>query len=156
MKFFPVVILLAVWLCWSFPVYSFGGSTAELQQLAFGVLDINGAAPQQVVVDPDGDVHPDAGIIVLHKGLNGRYRLYAYDPALLVSLTIADTTLDLFPAGTPSFDIIDFTFDPDGVDQVTDGSGELIVKIGATLVTRPATTYLPGPYRGTYTLMINF
>ncbi len=136
------------------------GSLREVQPLTFGHIAISGAAPQHVVMTTNGtETAPDGGVMLLYpRGSYGVFDLDGYTPNAAVYLTIADNTMDPLIAGT-SFDVINFNTLPSCPDLMTtctiDPTGKLEVKIGATLVTRNG-TYNPGPYRGTYTLMINF
>ncbi|MCK4945290.1 MAG: hypothetical protein KAS59_03405, partial [Alphaproteobacteria bacterium] len=58
------------------------------------------------------------------------------------------------------FDVKSFTFDPDisdiGSAQTPDDDGNLTLKIGARLDTRANDAYQTSPYRGTYTLQVNY
>jgi hypothetical protein len=68
---------------------------------------------------------------------------------------------DTFVSGPSdaTFDITGVTFDP-ACSMLspcsTDGAGNLTLKVGATLSTRPDTMYAPGAYRGTYDLTLHF
>lgn len=136
------------------------GSLREVQPLTFGHIAITGAAPQHVIMATNGmETAPDGGITLLRpRGTYGVFDLEDYTPNVSIYLTITDDTIDPLVAGT-SFDVINFNTLPSCPDISTTCTigpdGKLEVKIGATLVTRNG-AYNPGPYRGTYTLMVNF
>jgi hypothetical protein len=155
MRYLSLIIALLL-LSYGSRAQAGSGSLTELRDLAFGTFVVSGGAPQTIEVSPDNNITPSPGITIFRRGHSGIYKFYNYDANLPVPVVIADTELTRQPAATPTFDSVDFKFDPDTDDQITDPSGEMILNIGATLRTRPATTYLPGAYRGTYTLMINF
>jgi len=146
----------------SFPVTraSATGSLREVQPLTFGHIAISGASPQHVVIATNGtETAPDGGVALLYpRGTYGVFDLEGYTPNVAIYLTIVDDTLDPSVVGT-SFDVTGFNTLPSCPDLTTTCTigmdGKLEVKIGATLITRNG-TYNPGPYRGDYTLVVNF
>jgi hypothetical protein len=135
------------------------GSLRELRPLTFGQVAVTGGGGETVTVAPDGSLSHSAGVtLLLPRGSPGMYELTGYTPSTSLWLSIADNTIDRL-AGGASFSVGNFQFSPACTlvsPCATDGAGKLDVTIGATLTTQNATTYDPGPYRGTYTLMLNF
>jgi hypothetical protein len=66
------------------------------------------------------------------------------------------------PAGSNQFNVDTLTFNQSGSDgtgpyRTTDGSGDALILVGATLHTESgATTYAPGKYVGTFEVMISY
>jgi hypothetical protein len=127
---------------------------AETGLLSFGEFAVTTNTVQTIIIETDGDEIVDAGITQLLPGRNGVFQLTSFDPSIAVSASIADTVIT-GPAGA-TFDVTAFTFDPPLSSQTTDGSGNLTINIGATLSTRAGVSYGDGPYRGTYTLLVNY
>jgi hypothetical protein len=141
----------------SFPARA--GRVNEATGLSFGNFAVIGAHPQQIVIPPTGSESHSAGIFRMNpRGQYAVFLLSHFPVNTSLYVTVNDTTLDRVHGGA-TFDITDFTFDPDctmATPCSTDGAGNLTVKIGATLNTRAATAYSPGAYSGTYDLMLNF
>lgn len=129
----------------------------EIQPLSFGAISVTGAAPQTVVIQPNGATPtPSPGILRLHRGGNAVYEITQLPANTPFTTTIPDTTLTS-SSGTRTFDITDFMVLPDNTSNPqADASGNATLRIGATLTTRSGTVYTPGAYRGTYNLMINY
>lgn len=127
---------------------------SEGDLLSFGEFAVTSNAVQSIVIAPDGSQTVDPGITKLLPGRAGSYHLSSFAASIPVSASVADTTL-AGPGGA-IFDVTSFTFDPPVPSQTTDVSGNLTIKIGATLSTRAGVNYSDGPYRGTYTLLINY
>lgn len=137
------------------PSFAFTYSMTEAQRLAFGQITITDhTIAQTVTIDaPNGNETTSPGILSLATGQNAVILLSGFDPTLQLSATILDTTLT---GGADTFDLKDFTFDPpiDTLSQTPDGSGNMTLKIGATLSTRAGRSYANIPYQGTYRLTI--
>jgi hypothetical protein len=131
----------------------------EVAPLSFGSMVVTGAAPQSVVIDPDGDEHHSGGIIPLNIRAvrNGVFNITGMSSPDSFYISIDDTVLS--GPNDATFDITNFILDPSCTEDdpcAPDGDGNLTVRVGATLTTRPATVYAPGAYRGTYNFMIIF
>jgi hypothetical protein len=128
----------------------------ETQLLSFGEIIVATNGVDSVVIAPDGSQTNGPDIPKLLPGRNGVYLLSGFAPSIPVVISVADSTL-VGPGPTnATFDMHDFTFDPAAGAQTTDLSGNMTLKIGATLSTRAGVSYADGPYRGGYTLMINY
>jgi hypothetical protein len=151
-------LMAAAALFFSLPAHA--TSLRELQPLFFGSTAVLGAPPQSVTVAPNGSETHTAGIMPLRMpGVRaGAFQITDLPvPATPFYVTIEDTELS-GPVGQ-IFDITDFQTDPAcTMDEPCsgDGDGNLTLRIGATLTSRTGTSYGPGAYRGTYTLMLNF
>lgn len=128
---------------------------SEFQPLAFGEMTITGTTAETLVIAADGTESHGPNITPLLPGHNAVLRLTDFPVSTLVSVMADDSTLNRQPSG-PSFDIGSYTFDPDASSQATDSNGQMTLKIGATLTTRASTTYVAGPYRGTYNVLVNY
>lgn len=126
----------------------------ETQLLSFGEIAVATNAVESITVNPDGTNLHDPGIQLLLPGRNGVYLFSSFGANIPVAVSVADA--ELTGPNNAKFDMHDFTFDPVDISQITDGSGEMTLKIGATMSTRAGVTYEDGPYRGTYTLMVNY
>lgn len=147
------VLLSMLLLSWPLRVWA-DPAISETELLSFGEFAVTTNTVQTIVIETDGDQTVDAGITQLLPGRNGAFHLTSFDPSIAVSASIADTVIT-GPAGA-TFDVTNFTFDPPLPSQTTDGSGNLTINIGATLSTRAGVTYGDGPYRGTYTMLVNY
>jgi hypothetical protein len=159
LKKLPLIFFLAV-LLFHAPAARATGSLRELEPLTFGRVAVTGAPPLRIVVAPTGaETTPDGGVTLLSpRGSSGLYELTGYAPSVSLWITIADTTV-AGSGANGALDLTDFNFSPActmATPCATDGAGELMVKIGATLTTAAGQTYGPGPYRGTYNLLLNF
>ncbi len=148
-----VLLPMLMFLSWPSDVRA-DPALAESQPLSFGEFAVTSNTVQTIVIETDGDETVDAGITQLLPGHNGVFNLTSFDPSIAVSASIADTVITGPAAAT--FDVTTFTFDPPVSSQTTDGSGNLTINIGATLSTRAGVSYGDGPYRGTYTLLVNY
>ncbi|MFH1157703.1 MAG: DUF4402 domain-containing protein [Pseudomonadota bacterium] len=131
----------------------------EMEPLFFGQIIItDNTAVRSCTIAAGGSETCDAEIAVLVPGQYGVFRLSGFDPDVTLWASVADATLT--GPGSWIFDLNTFTFDPDIHDintaQTPDASGTLTLNIGATLDTRANESYQTDPYRGTYTLQINY
>lgn len=66
------------------------------------------------------------------------------------------------PVGSDAFDVDSFVFNNDGTDGMGDyilanGGGQATLHVGATLHTRAgASTYAPGQYKGTFSVVVSY
>jgi hypothetical protein len=135
------------------------GSLHEAQTLSFGQIALpDGTAGQTVTVATNGTVTSSGITLLQPRGRYGVYEIEGYTTHPAIYLTIADDTMSPLVMGTP-FDVVQFNTLPSCPDLAhtctTDINGNLEIRIGATLQTR-GLPYNPGPYRGTYTLMVNW
>lgn len=143
------------------PAFAFTNTGEELELLTFGqgIITDNSAA-RSCVVTAEGSESCDAEIILLNPGRYGVFRLSDFDPTVAIWATVDDSATTLDGPGGTAFDVKNFTFNPNindiGTAVTPNADGTLLLQIGATLKTRAGTTYDVTPYRGTYTLQINY
>jgi len=139
--------------------YTYDGD--ELEPLHFGQLVItDNSSIRSCTIPPGGSISCDAEITILNGGQYGIFRISDYDPSVALWAYVDDSATTLENGGSAVFDIKNFTFAPDigsiGNAALPEGDGSLEIKIGATLKTRAGETYDISPYRGTFTLQINY
>ena len=133
----------------------------EMEPLFFGQIIItDNTAIRSCTMATTGVETCDAQIVVLDPGQYGVYRLSGFDPDTPIWVSVDDNGTILTGPGGFIFDVKSFTFDPDisdiGSAQTPDDDGNLTLKIGARLDTRANDAYQTSPYRGTYTLQVNY
>lgn len=132
----------------------------ELRSLDFGAFAVTqpGGA-RRIVIDPTGaQTTPDGGLVIFKNGHNSIFRISQLNPATLFYITI-DPSSVVHSSTTPEFEVDTFTFDPPndiGNMIHTDPDASLTIRIGATLHIEAGETHTPGPYRGTFTFLINY
>jgi hypothetical protein len=132
----------------------------EVQQITFGhiIITDNSASRSCVVAATGGESCDATGVLLLISGETAIYRLSGFDPNTALGAVIDNATPLSNSVDGTQLDIGSFTLNPpiDTNPQTPDTSGNLTLKIGATLSTRPGTTYAIAPYRGTYRLTITY
>jgi hypothetical protein len=134
----------------------------EVEPLFFGQLVItDNSAMRSCLIPAGGSITCDSQITVLNPGQAqyGVFQLSGYGTTA-VWFSVDDSTTQLKDsAGTTAFNVKSFTFAPVynsiGTEQALPG-GTLMLKIGATLETVAGESYDLAPYRGTYSLQINY
>jgi hypothetical protein len=134
----------------------------EIEPLFFGQIIItdNSAVRSCTIPASGAAMTCDSQITILKTGQYGVVRLSGYDPSLAVTAWVDDSGTTLSDGGSFVFDVKTFTFAPDinvyGGTAQNPAGGALTLKIGATLKTRAGVSYDIAPYRGTFTLLINY
>ncbi len=135
-------------------------SGVETQQITFGhiIITDNSATRNCVVAATGGETCDASGVLLLISGEAAFYRLSGFDPNTAVGAVIDNATPLTNSVDASALDIGSFTINPpiDTSPQTPDASGNMTLKIGATLSTRAGTTYAIAPYHGTYRLTITF
>lgn len=135
-----------------FSAYSYSAIT-EIQPLSFG----NFAAPSNAVVSTltigymGGHPSVTNRIYVLSPPQPGQFQLTDYPPWTPLMINISNFQLVL--GASPSFLIEDFTTN----SIITDGSGQALLRVGATLkTTGTGGTYGDGGYTGNMNITISW
>jgi hypothetical protein len=151
--------LLALFLLFSLPARAAEGLEIEPLNFGQGIITDNSSV-RSCVVPAGGTQTCDPEIVLLQPGRFGVFRLSGYDPNVEIWASVDDSLTILAGPGGMEFDVKDFTFNPDistlGTAMLPEADGTLIIEIGATLQTRAGVIYDVAPYRGTYTLQINY
>ncbi|MBU6475489.1 MAG: DUF4402 domain-containing protein [Alphaproteobacteria bacterium] len=131
----------------------------EIEPIYFGqIVIVSNSSAQSCTLPAGGTMTCTSGIQILHTGQYGVFRLSNYDPSVAIWASIASSPALTGPDSS-TFSIGSFTFAPDigsiGTEEAPPG-GTLTLYIGATLTTTAGATYSLAPYRGTYTLQINY
>lgn len=158
-KYFLICFCFALLALPCRPARAYTNDGVEIQPIYFGqVIITNNAATRSCTIPAGGTMTCDAQITILHTGQYGIFRLSNYDPTVAIWASIASSPALTGP-GASTFTIGSFTFAPNinsiGAAQTPPG-GTLTLYIGATLQTTAGQTYSIAPYRGTYTLQINY
>lgn len=141
-------LFLCLLLCgWVQPVRA-QTTVTEITPFSFGKFSVtdNTAQRDLIINAATGTVTPDAEFIIDIQPQRGEYRLEGFDPGTEVTVTVSDGGLTLNGGGgTEVFATVDYTVNPSPV--ITNGSGEIVFYIGATLRTRgDSITYATGTY----------
>ena len=152
-----LTLLLTLTLC-SLPAVA-AQRGLETEPLFFGQVIVNdNTSVRSCVITPLGVETCDFGLTLLQHGQRGVYRLTGFDPNTQLGAVI-DTASPLANSRDATLiDISDFKLDPaiDVTPQTPDASGNMTLKIGATLSTRANAAYPVTPFRGTYRLTITY
>ncbi|BCD96887.1 DUF4402 domain-containing protein [Marinagarivorans cellulosilyticus] len=145
MKIFIALVLVIPSLCIA--------AVTEEQAISFGSFAIaaNDAQSSIVISKNGGTPVYSYKIYPLMHGQPGQYRLSAYPAFTPLVININDFVLQR--TGAPNLLIEDFTHDP----IITDGSGEALLDLGASLKTTGlGGSYGDGNYTGTMNITISW
>ena len=134
-------------------------SGVESQQISFGrIIITDNSSARSCVIAATGAETCDPSVLLLISGQTGIYRLSGFDPNTALGAIIDQATPLSNSVDGTQLDIGSFTMNPsiDTNPQTPDASGNMTLKIGATLSTRASTTYAIAPYHGTYRLTITY
>lgn len=135
-------------------------SGVESDQLSFGriIITDNSVIRSCTMATTGVETCDVTGALLLMSGQLGIYRLSGFDPNTAVGAMIDQITPMANAVDGTLLDIANFKLDPaiDQTPQTPDASGNMTLKIGATLSTRAGTTYAIAPYHGTYRLTITY
>ena len=129
------------------------GAIVEVQPLHFGVFALVNNTTVSTLIIPYTNSNPiaSAKLFPLSHGQAGHYQLSGYPAFMPLILTIADFQLTIGLA--EPFTVGSFTYDP----VVTDGNGDVLVKIGATMSTSGSTVnYGDAAYSGNIDIQVTW
>jgi hypothetical protein len=133
----------------------------EIEPLFFGQGIITDNTSVRSCTIPAGGVQTcDSEITLTVPGSYGVFRLSDFDPSVSVWASVDDTSTTLTNGAAQTFDVKNFTFNPDisdiGLAMTPNADGTLVLEIGATLQTQAGISYDASVYHGTFTLQINY
>ena len=152
-KFIGLFFLLAVF-CKAVPACA--DTFTEDQPMDFGKFVIkDNDAPYTITVGTNGVETYDPKFVAFYPGHQAIMHLTDFPPDTSLSITAADTALAPVAGLGPSFDIINFIFNP--AFPVTDSSGALTLNVGVTLRTSGSgVRYYDDDYTGNWLISFNY
>ena len=138
------------------PLWATGPTYDIFENLGFGQFAVrNNNGIYAMTVDENNDFSYDVnGFISAADPQRGEYIFEDLPPSTSVTMVVDDTELSLDGlGGSPRFSVRDFTYNP----LTTDGSGAVLVFLGATLRTSGTSQhYESGSYSGETLITVSY
>lgn len=127
-------------------------SATELTPMNFANIIPNASANGIAILSPAGTVSNGEGATMSYSGsaVAGQFTITAA-PSTQMNITFANGTLT---SGANTMALDTFTTDSTPASNTTDASGDLALRVGASL--HVGTNQPAGTYAGTYTVMVNY